>query len=365
MKKNSLVTIMLAAMCLLTACNDEVSMLTVINKDGSAHREVCFVADSSSTQSYLPDSTEASMDAILNDDKWSKQWMKVQKDSSRKDSTLMCFASRDFSDVMEMAKAYPIRAGGKSILKDCNLNKTFRWFYTDYAFSETYNDYSAPFNIPITEYLDKDAASYFLTGIPDLLEGKSGCEAKDILDNMNTQYEHWITANIINDMIEIILDNYDSLPGIPITKEDIAATRDSLINYAIDYGPALDISSLGLDRMMDAYYHTDYFKKTMGSDNVVLKSLEAKLASYIVLSNLDVEYRLAMPGAKITNKGNGVIKDNEIYYSITKPRLLAPNYTIAATFRRTNLWAYIVTLLVASMAIWLSIKLRYKRECNQ
>lgn len=356
---------MLAAMYLLAACTDEVSMLTVINKDGSAHREVCFAADSAAAQSDLPDSTEATLDAILNDDKWSKQWKKVQKDSCEKDSTLMCFASCDFSDAKEMAQAYPIRAGGKPILKDCHLNKTFRWFYTDYAFSETYNDYSAPFGIPITEYLDKDAASYFLTGTPDLLEGKSGCEAKDILDNMNTQYEHWITANITNDMIEIILDNYDSLPGIPISKEDIAATRDSLINYAVNYGPALDVSGLGLDRMMDDYYHTDYFKKTMGSDDAVQKSLEAKQASYIVLSNLNVEYRLAMPGTTIINKGNGVIKDNEICYSITKPRLLSPGYTIAATFRRTNLWAYIVTLLVAGMAIWLSIKPRYKRGCDQ
>lgn len=345
---------------MLTSCVDNVSMLTVISKDGSVHREICFAADSSSTQNDDTSLTETFMSVVLNDREWTKEWKKVQKDSTRMDSTMMCFASRDFKNVKEMAENYPIRVGGKSILKNCDLKKSFHWFYTDYAFTETYNNYSASFSIPITEYLDKEAASYFLTGYPNILEGKNGYEAQDILDNMNTRYESWITANIMNDVMETIVKSHDSLPGIPLSKEEIVATRDSLIKYAMDNGITLAGTYLGLGRLMDDFYHTDYFRMVLGDENIVSKDLEAKLEPLAALGDLEIDYRLAMPGTRIIDKGYGIIKDNDICYSITEPRLFSPCYTIAATFRHTNVWAYFVTLFIACIAIWLSIRLREK-----
>ena len=358
MKKSSrilLVAILLVS--LFSSCENKVSMLTVIHKDGSLHREVSFLADS--TVMRGKDTSNKCFARILESNQWTKKWNVSEKDSRK--SKLMCKASRDFASASEMAEAYPLTIGGKSILKDCRLERHFKGFYTDYTFSETYNDFSSLFKIPLIKYLDKEAASYWLTGKPNVMEGKSGYETQEYLENMNRQFDRWLTANIMNDVIDVLVDNYDSLKGIPISRKEILIKRDSLINYASEKGLSLANGSLGIGRTISTFFHSDYFMEPCKDNGFVDRKLQNKIELIFEgLSLLDVDYQLTMPGTKIIDCGQGIIKDNVISFRLTGVRLLSRDYTISASFRSTNYWAFIVTLLVIIIAVWTSVRLKKK-----
>ena len=126
MKKYLLLsTILLTA---LTACESgHIDMNTIIHADGTCRREICFKADSAALTkgSINPQSTVLD---ILNDNDWIYE---VQ-------DTLWVKAYRDFSSPDEMAEAMPLQVAGQQVKSKAKLEKQFRWFYTDYIYTETF-----------------------------------------------------------------------------------------------------------------------------------------------------------------------------------------------------------------------------------
>ena len=59
-----------------------------------------------------------------------------------------------------------------------------------------------------------------------------------------------------------------------------------------------------------------------------------------------------MPGM-IVNPGTGIIKDGIIHYSPTGERLIPGDYIITAASRVTHIWAYVVTVLIILVALFL------------
>ena len=53
----------------------------------------------------------------------------------------------------------------------------------------------------------------------------------------------------------------------------------------------------------------------------------------------------------VVDAGTGVCRDGIIYYAFTGERLIPHDYVITATSRVTNVWAFIVTLLIILLAI--------------
>ena len=71
-----------------------------------------------------------------------------------------------------------------------------------------------------------------------------------------------------------------------------------------------------------------------------------------------VPYTLSLPGT-IVDAGTGIVKDGIIIYPLTGERLIPQDYVITATSRVTNVWAFVVTILVIILAIG---SLIYKRK---
>lgn len=360
MKAINLSFLTLLLLVLFTSCKDNYSMLTVINRDGSAHREISFLTDSATMLNEAHPSQTISK--ILDDPRWKKTW---KRESSKEDSTLhkvRCIASQDYSSVEEMAKHFPIQCEGKPILKSCKIQSHFKWLYTDYEYEEVYNDYSDIFEIPLSQYLDPKAASYWLTGQPNLLEGMSGAEAQDYLDSMATQYDHWISANIIYDAIDVVISEYDSLKTVPISKEQLISQRDSLIDYMLQNGFSIsDDSKFGT--MAANFFGFDYFKTLFSVDGLVSQRIAQKYASITdSLYWIDIDYHLMMPGAKVIDCGNGICeKEGYLTFRITGNRLLSKDYTVKAVFRAPNYWAYVVSAIIIVVPFILSFVLKKRK----
>ena len=190
----------LALMAMLTiACNrsQNITMMTQINNDGrSCIRCFYFHTDSAS---LVTDVDTIGNDYLHIGREWKRQWCFTQADSvyhelpmtsqqyaeireeldrqgidKSVEDTILVVVERHYNTTEEMSADLPLVLADKPLTATSISKKNFRWFYTDYHFSESYASCDSLFSIPITDYVDKDVASYWFTGKPNLAEGVPG-----------------------------------------------------------------------------------------------------------------------------------------------------------------------------------------------
>lgn len=335
-------TILLTA---LTACeNGHIDMNTIIHADGTCRREICFKADSAALAKGSINAHSNVLD-ILNDNSWTYE---VQ-------DTFRVKAYRDFSSPDEMAEAMPLQVAGQQVKSKAKLEKQFRWFYTDYIYTETFESIAPTFVIPLTNYMEKDMADFWLTGTPDVMKGYSGLEMKDYLDSMEDAYLHFVNANILNDLMDVLAEHYDNIPKAPVSKEEFLARKSELIAQA-DKMP-VDGLNFDYEKLLAETFKSEAYKQALKADTVISEAWELRQDIYVSLLMLDVDYQLTMPGGiiEILKCGDGVFRDGELHYRLNGMRLLAPCYTIKATSSGKNNWALYLSLAVVLLAIGLGI----------
>ena len=338
MKKPFLPAILLLAA--LTACESgHIDMNTIIRADGTCRREICFKADSAA----LADQSirESNVLGMLGEKGWTCE---VQDTSYVK-------ASRDFTSPAEMADAMPLQVAGRQVRSKARLETQFRWFYTDYVFTETFESIAPTFVIPLTNYMEKDMADFWLTGTPDVMKGYSGLEMKDYLDSMEDAYMHFVNANILNDLMDVLAEHYDGITKTPVSKEEFLASKSELIDRA-DKMPT-DVLNFDPEKLLAENFKTEAYNQALKEDSVISEAWEQRQNVYVSLVMLDVDYQLTMPGGiiEVLKCGDGVFRDGELHYRLNGMRLLAPNYTIRATSSGKNNWALYLSLLIVLLAV--------------
>lgn len=360
MKTVKVILAALLAAQLLAACSDgEIQMTTLINRNGSCQRMVTFAADSATlVGSY---DTSATMAHLLTDSAWSKSWC-IKGDTARhtypmtpkqygevraslpKDcpsDTLRVCAERRFASVEEMGSTPLLMLGDKPLMAQVSLKKRFRWFYTDYVYEETYPIQGQLFSYPLSKFIEDDVASYWFTGEPDLMQGHSPAEKKETDDMIEEQCDRWLVANYVAEAFDAVADGYDSLPDMPMDKSAYLTHRDSLIDYALDCQFTFGDN---IDTLFSGYFHSRAYEEAFVSSKIE-QQLDAKLDDFVDLMGLKVDCRLVLPGT-IRDAGNGVMEQGTVRYRLTGNRLIPHDYTLTATSRATNVWAFILTALI-------------------
>ena len=355
--------VLIAASCK----NKDDRMLTVIHEDGSCSREYTF----HTTQQWLSASPEEDYDSIV-DKTWERSWSVLGADSvhypvplteAQLDSMqeldlskplgnmLMVHAKKEYQSVEEMSTQI-YRSEGSHLVKaegikaTSKLEKSFKWFYTDYTFAETFTcEDSTLFPIPLDRFLSADTVSYWFTGQPDLTQGLSGAEAKVQLDNIEKKINQWTNANWFYEICNVIIANYDKIQNPPVSKERFSSMRDSLVMQpCVLNADEEDIKKAG------GYYAQ--FERTFQSDAYTqfLKNYEGGFEPYVQLLSFGNNYDLKMPGTVI-DAGIGQYDGDVIHYRLGGEQMIPGSYTITATSRVTNFWAFVVTFLIVLIAI--------------
>ena len=367
MKANIKIIAAMTLVLVAASCkNKDDRMLTIINEDGTCCREYTF----HSTQQWLGIPPEEDYDSII-DKTWERSWSVIGADSVRYPvplteaqldsmqahdlskplgNLLMVHAKKDYKSVEEMS-AQIYRAERSHLVKaegfkaSSKLEKRFKWFYTDYTFTETfaYED-STLFPIPLTKFLSADTASFWFTGQPDLTQNLSGAEQKDLLDEIEKKIDKWTNANWFYEICNVIIANYDKIQNPPVSKERFSIVRDSLVmlpcvlNAKESEGQGNNITNLIGDAFQSDAYN-QFFQKYDGG-----------FKSYKQLLSFGSNYDLKMPGTVI-DAGMGQYDGDVIHYRLGGEQMIPGDYTITATSRVTNIWAFIVTILVIILAI--------------
>lgn len=258
---------------------------------------------------------------------------------------------KKFKNVQEMAEQTPLD-DTKYIKASSSLDNHFKWFYTDYTFTETFAYVGNVKFVPISRFLSADTASYWFTGQPDLTRNYSGAELKEMLDGIEAKVSQWINANWFARIYDEIASDYNSIQNPPVSKEQFVSLRDTLATHpAILNTDLLDGSMKDFMNVLDDYYHSsaysDYIHKWSGGYDSLKRD-----PTYLTMVSFQRDYDLVMPG-RVLDAGMGEYDGNVIHYRVSGDRTI-PNdykYSITATSRVTNVWAFVVTFLVILLAV--------------
>ena len=376
MKTNSKIIIAMMLALLVASCrNKDDRMLTIVNEDGTCSREYTF----HTTQQWLAATPDEDYDSIV-DKSWERSWSVLGADSVRYPvplteaqldsmqaldnsqplgNMLMVHCRKTYGSVEEMS-AHLYRADGshlvevKGIKANSKLEKRFKWFYTDYTFNETFTYDGEPvFPVPISRFLGADTVAYWFTGQPDLMRNLSGAEMKERLDKIEAKVSQWTNANWFTEICNIIIENYDSIKNPPVSRERFISMRDSLAMLP----QVLNLSEKEWEAPVFSGELGEFFQSDAYSS--FLKSYEGGPGQYTDLLSFGMPYDLVMPGT-VTDAGMGEYDGEVIHYQLGGERLIPGAYTISATSRVTNIWAFVVTLLVILLAVgsWFYLRKR-------
>ena len=317
-------------MLAMVSCDEwKVQMVTEVMRDGSCVRTVA-----SDDRSCLTED---------------EGWESVdEEDYIRKftaDTIYKAVIRRSFEKVEDMNGCPALQICGKSIRSEASLDRKFKWFYTEYTFTETFRGWNADLSIPVTDYVTQDEASFWYTGYPELPKGITGQELQYLQDiSFNT--DHWIYDMTWDIYFRTIDRFYDEI-NPPMDRKTFLSMRDSVMHEA--WNQDVEFYDNRELEFLDRFFKTDAFTKADFSDEIADYG-KILWNQSLGLMHLEAPYMLRMPG-RITDAGRGQIEDGVIRYRFEGSFLIPGDYTIAASSRCVNVWAFILSGLVLAVAV--------------
>lgn len=380
MKTNRLLIAVTALVLLLSSCNNkDERMLTVVNPDGTCSREMSFHPDATSALTPLSEPIEN--DCMHFGTDWQRSWSVVgdslrhpcpmteaQWDSLRQvfpkqniSQKVLMHTSRNFQNVSEMSDSLTTSVVRHLFKATASLDKHFKFFYTDYVYHETFaiTDIKQIFPVALDRFVSADTASYWFTGQPNIAEGLTGAEQKELLDEIEANVSHWFNACTFTSICSIIAHYYDKIKNPPATREQFLTNCDSIITSSAVRSMDLFGSTNQVKIILNDYYHSDAYTpilsdSTMYWDNKLEK--QYRQYQYLMMMAPTLDYQ--MPG-KVIDAGDGKIENDVVHYKFSGERLIPHPYDVVIISRVTHVWAYIVTLLVIILA---ATSLLYRRK---
>ena len=378
MKKSSKLFVMIAFMAaLLSSCQGDIEMLTIVNEDGSCMREIVVAADRSLLTTGKYDNDDPRVARI--EDGWELYWgykgdnsrfpipMSVEKyDSISREvgpsravkDTICVYARKEYASVEDMCSGSPMFFVDEQAGAEGSLDKEFRWFYTDYVFTEKFSSVADYFKVPVTDFMSEEEALYWFSGTPDLYAGKPTWRYYEFLEDLKEKADRWVFANMYYKLLSGIADRYDMVVDPPVSKDEFIAQLGDVVKqiasydtYKMEYSTARSIVS--------SHFGSDAYSPFINEDEWKKEELYEELDNYFgYLFLFYYDESIVMPG-RVIDDGGGIYKDGVVTFKVDAGRFLLKDYEIRVVSRIVNVWAFIVTAVLASA---LCVAVIYRRR---
>lgn len=362
MKTIKLFIIPVLTLFAITSCNyGDVKINTTINEDGTCSREVSYSRALSNKERDC-----LNKDSIINAEKHHVpsticvDGMVKGKTTIENDTIRMSY-KKDYASVEEMTEKTPLRLNGKPLKSKTSFEKSFKWFFTEYTYTETFETIKQQLPIPIDKIAGADTVSYWFTGMPNIMVDEygqplPGSKIAEKSNKIEKLFDKWCYESIATVYFNTVVENYDSVKNPPLTKEEFIDTKDFFVSFCYDkFCDQQNSYSLIEDKNRNKIF-SDFYNSNAYSifvdEGPCNEIAEKNVLAFSNCLDLNIPYSVTMPGEVHTGCNvHFVHGDGTGYFTISGERLAMVDYTISVTSRKTNIWAFIVTGLVIAIAI--------------
>lgn len=324
---------------MVISCEEPQTVVTnYIHRDGSVTRVIemhSLEKDFSVPNVQVPyDSTWSVRDsAELLDNKGDTLWVRR--------------ARKTFADVDMINLSYKNDSSHNgSFSRSVSFSRQFRWFNTEYRFSENIGRLME-FGLPLEEFLDKKELPFFYSpeySLDELKDGPDSIRIRSMRKAIDEKVETWLVKSLISEWIGQL--------GILGGKQ-----ADKLVSeLRSKEGDIYDLINKKYSEKFDSLWAAGIIQKDiMGEDNALKFRAEAdsaiSIATDYALSDFkNYSVRMVMPG-KLTAT-NGFIDSTKILlWPVSSEYFLTQTYEMWAESKVTNIWAWIVSGLFLAFVL--------------
>jgi hypothetical protein len=226
------------------------------------------------------------------------------------------------------------------------FEKKFRWFYTYYEYAETLRALNR-FTLPVTDYLT-DQDFQFIEQLP--AEGKPISKADSLfLESLKERiYDSYAMRAYFEAFFELIVQEEKNAQR----QAAIRANRDAVFTL------------MERDSSVNDEDHLNVLALRMGVDTAVLSSesfqrksqlLEGQLSFMAWAADGRYQHEIEMPGTVMSTNADTVVQQL-LRWSPSALKFHFRDYTMRATSRQPNYWAWAVSAAIGVIAVGLGVR---------
>jgi hypothetical protein len=256
------------------------------------------------------------------------------------DTTWIKRAEKLFQNVDELNQVYKNDSSANKIIsRHAGFKKTFKWFNTEFRFSETI-DKMLEYGYPVSDFLNGEELSYFYspkTLIHEKENGPDSLKFKTLRDSVNYKTENWGSKNLVSEWIGEFTKLTKGKAGDEMSMPSLKTREDEFIKIVAASDKKLD--SLWTNGIL--------LRQFIGEANAIKFKREADSAVNIVSNKFFVNFkeydvRIVLPGKIIGS--NGFIDSSQILlWPVKSDYFLTEPYVMWAESKVPNRWAWIVS----------------------
>ena len=331
MKRKPVKLIISMLLMMVVSCDEPETVVTnYVHPDGSVTRKIEMrnIKNDFKTIKVPFDNSWIVRDSLEIDAKGDTVWIKR--------------AEKLFNNVEEINLTYlnDSSTNGK-IPRNAALNKKFRWFSTEYRFSEIV-DKQIFSGYPVSDFLNDEELLYFYS--PDYMKfnkenGADSVKYKMLADSIDIKTEKWAIKNIASMWIEEFSKLAGSKVGPELSKESLRLREDDLVAVIEEDKEIFD--SLWTAGIL--------LKKFIGEADAMKFKTEADSAFSVVLESFFLDFRsyflrIVMPGKLIATNGYTDSTKN-LLWPVKSDFFMTDRYEMWAKSKITNVWAWFVSCI--------------------
>jgi hypothetical protein len=347
---------------LIAACGTDYTITTRINPDGSCEREMVARIDSSDL--------EEDIFIIPIDSSWTRN-TKMEHDSTKNKTIAIVTVSKKYASVKDMNMEFhqtdenTERPNAKVYLK-----KKFRWFHTKYRYEETYVQQFPFRSFPVYNYLSEEELQVLIFEDEEsdsiYFIGKDSTERKQIKEELDNKFNDYIADNIIEEFYQelILISEKTNVEffrtlDLPQEKEKIFRELKTCSTCFDDGGDDASVDTLL--KLLDSKYGTRAFSALINNDSLAFETYCKKMKTDCY-DNLidDFEHNLDLPGTLLNTNAPKLI-DGKPNWKFEGGVFIFADYNMWAESKKTNRWAFIVTIIIIILSFSMLLFRRRKK----
>lgn len=341
MKSNKFI-ILFVIISFLSSCGVSYRVVTTIDNGSAIEREVyaqadsAFLAGNRAANPFLFESEGwevLPLDSLFSYDMFGNQ------------VKLNVKAFKKVSDLSLLSKELISKEGYHSFTSPSeSLTKKFRWFYTDHTYTAVFEKMQYELPIPVTNYLTEEEQRLWTQGDFRPYLTWNGIEMYNHLSGLDERFFDWYQRNYLEICLDLIASMSDNRRIIS------PADRESLYKVLSKKGEAGDLSPELICRLLDEKYQTKDYSGLYKQQGVEIDNKLEEATSIVDRVSCELAYELVFPGTLVYADAT-FLDANRIVWKVDGLRLLFADYTLTATYRTCNPWAFVLTGLFVLVAL--------------